>query len=236
MTTLSTVLAGLGRDVTIGGLTSPLLSWLAAGALLVFFGWQVVRLLTGVARASAPFAELHPLLTSLAEDVEASDLSRSYERAWSIGRTSARDAKTAVDFDRLTRLDTSMRESDALRRPWIQLRKTLLIEHVSWFKEPRIFSTRRAEEFFTLGGRPGTGGRREGSNCEAPPEPGREAYCLYVERPDSGGNEADGPLSTAAGVSRRRLPPRVRTPGCRCDRSAPPVPRWAGARRSSGRR
>jgi hypothetical protein len=149
MTTSSTVLAGLGRDVTIGGLTSPLLSWLAAGALLVFFGWQVVRLLTGVARASAPFAELHPLLTSLAEDVEASDLSRSYERAWSIGRTSPRDARTALDFDRLTRLDTSMRESDALRRPWIQLRKTLLIEHVSWFKEPRIFSTRRAEEFFT---------------------------------------------------------------------------------------
>jgi hypothetical protein len=29
------------------------------------------------------------------------------------------------------------------------------------------------------------------------PKPGREAYCLYVERPGSGGNEADGPLSAA---------------------------------------
>jgi hypothetical protein len=26
----------------------------------------------------------------------------------------------------------------------------------------------------------------------------REAYCLYVERPRSGGNEADGPFSAAA--------------------------------------
>jgi hypothetical protein len=30
------------------------------------------------------------------------------------------------------------------------------------------------------------------------PKPGREAYCLYVERPGSGGNEADGPFSPAA--------------------------------------
>jgi hypothetical protein len=30
------------------------------------------------------------------------------------------------------------------------------------------------------------------------PQPGREAYSLYVERPGKGGNEADGPLSPAA--------------------------------------
>jgi hypothetical protein len=42
-----------------------------------------------------------------------------------------------------------MRATGAFRRPWVQFRKTLLIEHVVWFKEPRIFSTRRAEEFFT---------------------------------------------------------------------------------------
>jgi hypothetical protein len=30
------------------------------------------------------------------------------------------------------------------------------------------------------------------------PKSGREAYCLYVERPVEGGNEADGPLSAAA--------------------------------------
>src|SRR5215510_8722029 len=29
------------------------------------------------------------------------------------------------------------------------------------------------------------------------PKAGREAYSLYVERPDEGGNEADGPLSAA---------------------------------------
>jgi hypothetical protein len=140
------VLTGLGRDVTLGGLTSPLLSWLAVLGLILFFAYEVTRLLRGVTRATAPFAQMTPLLSALAEDSEASDLKRSYERALAINAGTQRHA---LDIDRLTELDTTMREDDVLRRPWIQFRKTLLIEHVSWFKEPRIFSTRRAEEFFT---------------------------------------------------------------------------------------
>jgi hypothetical protein len=58
------------------------------------------------------------------------------------------ESETA-DLDRLRELDEAMRDEPALRRPWVQYRKTLLIEHVPWFKEPRVFSTRRAEEFFT---------------------------------------------------------------------------------------
>ncbi len=149
MTIWATVTGIFARDVAIGGLTSPLLSWLAAVGLLVFFGWQVRRLLAGIARARAPFAALRPLLAALAQEVEASDLSRTYDRAWSIGRNGKPDEPGAINIDRLTALDATMRESDAFRRPWIQFRKTLLIEHVSWFKEPRIFSTRRSEEFFS---------------------------------------------------------------------------------------
>ncbi len=149
MTIWATVTGVFARDVAIGGLTSPLLSWLAAVGLLLFFGWQVRRLLGGIARARAPFAALRPLLTALAEEVEASDLSRTYDRAWSIGRNGKPDEPGAINIDRLTALDATMRAADAFRRPWIQFRKTLLIEHVSWFKEPRIFSTRRSEEFFS---------------------------------------------------------------------------------------
>ncbi len=42
-----------------------------------------------------------------------------------------------------------MQKEPMFRHPWIQFRKTLILEHVPWFVEPRIFSTRRAEGIFT---------------------------------------------------------------------------------------
>ena len=37
----------------------------------------------------------------------------------------------------------------------------------------------------------------KGSAARRRPKAGREAYSLYVERPDKGANEADGPLSAS---------------------------------------
>jgi hypothetical protein len=37
----------------------------------------------------------------------------------------------------------------------------------------------------------------KGPDARRRPRAGREAYCLYVERPAEGGNEADGPFSGA---------------------------------------
>jgi hypothetical protein len=42
-----------------------------------------------------------------------------------------------------------MQKEPMFRHPWVQFRKTLILEHVPWFVEPRIFSTRRAEDIFT---------------------------------------------------------------------------------------
>jgi hypothetical protein len=104
-----------------------------------------------VRRAVAPFDQLRPRLQEMAERLEATDLDRAYDRAYRDRRpTVAEDAdRESAGFDRLRELDQAMREVGALRRPWMQYRKTVLVEHVPWFKEPRIFSTRRAEEFFT---------------------------------------------------------------------------------------
>lgn len=153
MTILSAATDLLARDVSLwGGLTSPLFSWLGSAGLLVFFGWQIVRLFLDASRASAPFLHVRALLTALANEVEASDLRHAYERAFADDQP-APDGKPsasgATDIDRVVRLDAAMRETGMLRRPWVQFRKTLLIERVAWFKEPRIFATRRAEEFFT---------------------------------------------------------------------------------------
>src|SRR5262245_45927354 len=43
----------------------------------------------------------------------------------------------------------------------------------------------------------GSPGGEMGSAARRRPKTGREAYSLYVERPDEGANEADGPLSAA---------------------------------------
>ena len=40
-------------------------------------------------------------------------------------------------------------------------------------------------------------GGEKGSAARRRPKAGREAYSLYVERPDEGANEADGPFSAA---------------------------------------
>jgi hypothetical protein len=141
----------LARDVTIGGLSSPLLCWLGAGGVLLFFGWQVTRLFRDASRATASFRSVHPLLVSLADEIEPSDLQRTYARAVSEGTDflSRGSMASTTDIDRLLTVDRAMRETEAFRRPWIQFRKTLLIERAPWFKNPHIYSTRGAEDFFT---------------------------------------------------------------------------------------
>lgn len=152
MSVFGAIAGGLARDVAPwGGLTSPLLSWLGSLALLGFFGWHGFRLLAGAARAHAPFLALRPRLQALAARTEGADLRQAYDRAWGDRRPGPATVEPSgpVELDRLRELDQTMRGVDAFRRPWGQFQKTLLIEHVPWFKEPRVFSTRRAEEFFT---------------------------------------------------------------------------------------
>jgi hypothetical protein len=149
---LTAVMETLARDVSPwGGFTSPLLSWLGSVGLVAFFAWQLVKLFRETRRVEAPFLEVAPLLAAHAERVEARDLHDAYDRAVSERKTKSDDdgLETTVEVDRLTDLDTEMRQVEAFRRPWVQFRKTMLIEHVAWFKEPRVFTTRRAEEFFT---------------------------------------------------------------------------------------
>jgi hypothetical protein len=144
----------LFRDVTLWGeLRTPVLSWLGSIGLMLFFGWHLARLYLEAARASRPIARLRDRLVPMAQRVESTDLQGAFRRAFADehGITmSDRDYTPGeTDLDRLTALDRAMREVRAFRRPWVQFRKTLLIERVPWSKEPRIFSTRQAGDFFT---------------------------------------------------------------------------------------
>lgn len=147
---LSAFIELFARDVSLwGGFTSPLLSWLGSAGLVAFFLWQLAKLRAEAGRARAPFLDVAPVLAAHAECVD--DLRDAYDRAVAERRARAEGdgLETTVEVDRLADLDSAMREREEFRRPWVQFRKTMLIEHVPWFKEPRVFSTRRAEEFFT---------------------------------------------------------------------------------------
>ena len=147
---MSAVIELFARDVSLwGGFTSPLLSWLGSAGLVAFFVWQLAKLSAEARRARAPFLDVAPLLAAHAECVD--DLRDAYDRAVAERRTRGEGdgLETTVEVDRLADLDAAMRQREEFRRPWVQFRKTMLIEHVPWFKEPRVFTTRRAEEFFT---------------------------------------------------------------------------------------
>ncbi len=54
-----------------------------------------------------------------------------------------------VDCDDLHVIDAEMDRAPLFRDLWAQYRMTLILEQVPWFVEPRIFSTKPAEEVFT---------------------------------------------------------------------------------------
>ena len=153
MISMSSLWEFLSRDTAFfGGPQSPMLSWLGSFGIALFFVWQVVRLTREVARARRPFDRVRPMLTALANDRGDIDRERFTNRAL-VGFTpqtyQTASASTRIDCDDLQSVETAMQKEPMFWHPWIQFRKTLILEHVPWFIEPRIFSTRQAEDIFT---------------------------------------------------------------------------------------
>lgn len=143
----------LSRDASFfGGPQSPMLSWLGSFGIVLFFLWQVMRLRREISGAQRPFDRVRPMLTTLANERGDLDRERFTSRAL-VGLTAPAGQPTSapkrIDCDDLSTLETAMQQEPMFRQPWAQFRKTLILEHVPWFVEPRIFSTRRAEDIFT---------------------------------------------------------------------------------------
>ena len=153
MIDISSLWEFLSRDTSFfGGPQSPMLSWLGSFGIMLFFLWQVMRLRREISGAQRPFDRVRPMLTSLANERGDLDRERFTSRAL-VGLTAPAgqptSAPTRIDCDDLSTLETAMQQEPMFRQPWAQFRKTLILEHVPWFVEPRIFSTRRAEDIFT---------------------------------------------------------------------------------------
>jgi hypothetical protein len=144
----------LTRDVSPwGGLHSPMLSWLGAGGMLLYFGWHVGQLLQGVRRTAKAFRRIDSDLSKLAHARR-----RLYgEDQWLKARLPGRDLRerggtaslTCTDIEDVRTLDKILQDEPVCRQPWAQYRKTLVVERVPWFIEPRMFSTYPAGEFFS---------------------------------------------------------------------------------------
>jgi hypothetical protein len=150
---LATIWNALSRDMSFCcGIQSPMLSWIGSGGIMLFFLWQVSRLLREVAASRRPFDRLRPTLQGLAqrrqhlhpEQFSAKTLMRTKDQ-----RRPSSPADEHRDCDDLEALDAAMQQERFFRPTWMQFRKTLLVEHDAWFREPQIYSTRQAEDFFT---------------------------------------------------------------------------------------
>ncbi|HSL04048.1 MAG TPA: hypothetical protein VK901_10995 [Nitrospiraceae bacterium] len=153
MTGMSSLWEFLSRDAAFfGGPQSPMLSWLGSFGIMLFFLWHVIRLTWEVSRAQRPLDRVRPMLTALAHDRGDVDRERFTSRAlvgFAPRAAQPASSSTRIDCDDLNTLDMAMQKEPMFLQPWAQFRKTLILEHVPWFVEPRIFSTRRAEDIFT---------------------------------------------------------------------------------------
>jgi len=153
MISMSSLWEFLSRDASFfGGPQSPMLSWLGSFGIVLFFLWHVMRLRREVSGAQQPFDRVRPMLAALANDRGDVDRERFTSHTL-VGFTpqthQTASSSTRIDCDDLESVETAMQKEPMFRHPWVQFRKTLILEHVPWFVEPRIFSTRRAEDIFT---------------------------------------------------------------------------------------
>jgi hypothetical protein len=153
MTGISSLWEFLSRDEAFfGGPQSPMLSWIGSFGIVLFFLWHVIRLRMDVSGAQRPFNRVGPKLIALAEergDVDRERFTSHVLVGFAPPAGQAIPSPTRIDCDDLQAIETAMQKEPMFRQPWAQFRKTLVLEHVPWFVEPRIFSTRRAEEIFT---------------------------------------------------------------------------------------
>ncbi len=142
----------LSQDVTlIGGIQSPMVSWIGAAGILALSLWQSTTLLRGRLTLRRTLSRFHASLLPLvlARQQAAKD--------WGIVPTFARNPRntsgtteTRCDLDDLQTLDCALRAEPALAKEWSSYRKTLAVEQSAWFVEPTVHSQRSATDFFSF--------------------------------------------------------------------------------------
>ena len=144
----------LTQDVApLGALSAPLVSWYGSAGLTIFFLWQVIRLYVLSTQTAQPFARVMRCLDKLAQ--ERLQLDQDGLTLHPPGALKSRTQEPPPHLDRRDGKDFQFIDTTFQREPWLspawkQYRKTLVTEQVAWYIEPRIFSSRSAQELFSL--------------------------------------------------------------------------------------
>lgn len=148
------ILQLFSQDVApLGLLSAPLISWGGSAGLIIFFLWQVTRLYQQSTNTVQPFSRVSPLLAKLAHERE--QLDRETFALHPPGAAKTKPRTTTAQLDRRDGKDFEQINAVLEKEPWLsyawkQYRKSLVTEHVAWYIEPRIFSSRPAQELFSL--------------------------------------------------------------------------------------
>jgi hypothetical protein len=148
----------LSRDMALlGGLQSPLLSWLGAGGILLLCLWHSLFLILGTWQIRQAFARVHPIVARLASarrqaSQEWIHLAHSSQKQ----RQQAQGQGARRDLDDLKELDRVMRTEETFAQDWLSYRKTLVVEQSAWFIEPTVSTEQSATEHFSFAALCGT--------------------------------------------------------------------------------
>lgn len=144
----------LTQDIApFGVLSAPLISWCGSAGLTLFFLWQITRLYQKSIRTALPFARVSRCLEQVVR--ERRHLDQDSLTGHLSGPSKNRQQDPPPHLDRRDGKDLQLIDATFEREPWLaqawkQYRKTLISEQVAWYIEPRIFSSRSAQDLFSL--------------------------------------------------------------------------------------
>ncbi|TKB90768.1 MAG: hypothetical protein E8D40_13635 [Nitrospira sp.] len=142
----------LTRDVTVvGGLQSPVLSWIGAVGILALCLWHSAVLLRGLLQIQGTLGRFHLSVAPLV--LARQQVSKDWLVIPALAKKQARldvSSETRRDLDDLHTLDRAVRLEQDFTRDWFSYRKTLAVEQSAWFLEPTVHSQRSASEFFSF--------------------------------------------------------------------------------------
>lgn len=152
LNSFTTLWESLTRDVTVvGGLQSPLLSWIGAIGILSLCLWHSAVLLRGLLHIQRTLLRFRSTVAPLV--LARQQVSKDWLVIPALAKRRARldvSSEARRDLDDLQALDRAVRSEQAFVRDWLAYRKTLTVEQSAWFLEPTVHSQRSASDFFSF--------------------------------------------------------------------------------------
>ncbi len=142
----------VSQDVTIvGGIQSPMLSWIGVTGILTLFLWHGTMLLRSLFKLRRILSRFYSSVLPLV--VARQQVVKDWLVIPNLAKKRVHPNETSEarrDLDDLQALDRTFRAEPALVQEWLSYRKTFAVEQSVWFLEPTVHGQRSATEFFSF--------------------------------------------------------------------------------------